>query len=108
MDNFKFQNGDEAKDVISGLSGIVTSRADHLYGCARYWLAPRTHKDGKPEGGTWFDEDQLEMVKATVIERREYRVVAAEAKPSRWASAVARVAGGPTDQPASSTRAAER
>jgi hypothetical protein len=78
--DFAYNNGDRARDRISRLQGIITSRADHLFGCNRYWVSPEEHKDGKVEGGGWFDEDQLELLDARVIVPR-VRVGAIAAVP---------------------------
>lgn len=99
---FRHNLGDKARDVISGLTGIITSRAEHLYGCARYWLSPQETKDGMPVNGGWFDEESLEVIEPAVIVAPRYvRVAVAEEKPMRRA-------GGPTSQPASHTRTSER
>lgn len=95
---FIFNCGDLAKDKVSGMTGVVASRADHLYGCNRYWIQPRELKDGKPVDGQWFDEDALEMVEAEVVKRRVYRVV-----DEPTAAPPARQPGGPTNQPAPQT-----
>jgi hypothetical protein len=59
---FKLKRGDTARDLVTGFTGIVTTRADHLAGCNRYWLQPKIAEDGKlPEGG-WFDEPALEQL----------------------------------------------
>ena len=108
---FKHSLGDKAKDKISGMTGIITPRAEHLYGCARYWLSPQETKDGKPVDGYWFDEDGIDILEVGVIERREYRVVPAEPSIRHRgvvARAVERIAGGPTDQPSSATRSSAR
>lgn len=97
--SFKHNLGDKASDQISGLTGIIVSRSESLYGCSRYWLQPQDHKDGEVLKGGWFDEDQIEVVEAGVIARKEYRVV-----PAEPAAAPLRMAGGPSNQPAPHAR----
>jgi hypothetical protein len=97
---FAFELGDKVKDRISGLDGVVISRAEHLFGCNRYWIAPQGHKDGKPLEGCWSDEDALELVEAQVIKRQSYIRVAETTAPRP----VRAIAGGPTDQPRSDAR----
>ena len=94
---FVFQNGDRVKDRITTLSGVVVSRAEHLFGCNRYWVQPQGLKDGKQIEGMWIDEDSLELVKAGAIQAQRYRVVDEPV--------LARKAGGPFDVPASHARA---
>lgn len=59
---FKFELGNEARSKTCGFKGIITSRADHLNGCDRYWLAPMVDKQGKLMEGSWFDEVELEII----------------------------------------------
>lgn len=73
--------GDFARDVITGLQGIVVCEARWLNGCVRLTLQPKEIKDGKPVDMSTFDVEQLELV-------------AAEALP------VGEPSGGPADQPA--------
>ncbi len=94
---FRHNLGDRVKDVISGQTGIVTSRSEHLFGCNRYWIEPQELKDGKPVEGRWLDEESIETQEAGVVKRSQYaRVVvpAERAEPLRRA-------GGPTSQPSS-------
>src|SRR5688572_22635589 len=93
---FKHNLGDKSRDRISGLTGIIVSRAEHLFGCARYWIQPQDTKDGKPQEGSWFDEESIEVLESAVVTPKQYRVVDVEAPPLRRA-------GGPGAQPASHT-----
>lgn len=99
-DTFVLGLGDKVQDRVSGLTGLVTSRAEHLFGCARYWISPQELKDGKPVEGLWLDEDSLELVERSVITPRQYRVVKAEEVAAR----PAHLPGGPTSQPSSQSR----
>ena len=51
--------GQKAKDKITGLEGIVTGKAEYLYGCTQYCVVPPA-RDGKA-GGEWFDEGRIEV-----------------------------------------------
>ena len=55
---------------ISGFTGMVTSRSEHLNGCNRYWVSPRIDKDGKLPDGYWFDEAELEITDKPEVERK--------------------------------------
>jgi hypothetical protein len=55
--------GDEVRDKISGLTGIVVCRTEWLHGCIRLGVQPKEVKDGKPVDASYFDELQLELVK---------------------------------------------
>jgi hypothetical protein len=58
---FKYKNGVKAKSAISGFSGMIVARSNHLYGCNRYFLAPSVTKDKPAElpDGYWFDEGEI-------------------------------------------------
>ena len=51
--------GDKVKDAITGFEGVVTGRAEYLYGCVRCLVEPEGLHDGKPIDTQWFDEQRL-------------------------------------------------
>lgn len=57
--------GDEAKDSITGLTGVVVAITVWLNGCERVSIQPRELKDGRPVEPSAFDVEQLEVVKAS-------------------------------------------
>ncbi len=65
---FKFDNGVKAESRITGLTGTIVSRANHINGCDRYHLQPRLNKDGDVPDGYWFDEQELIILKEKKIE----------------------------------------
>ena len=54
--------GKEAKDKITGFTGIITCKINYLYGCTQYGLTPMVDKDGKYPDTKWFDEGRLEII----------------------------------------------
>ena len=100
-ETFRHPLGARVKDRVTGLTGIVASRSEHLFGCARYWVQPQELKDGKPVDGMWYDEDALEVLAVGVVKAQRYRVVE---EPD--ASVPLRRAG-PVDMPSSSSRRSE-
>jgi hypothetical protein len=67
---FKHELGSKAKSNINGFSGIISSRAEHLNGCNRYWIEPEIDKKtGNKRDGTWVDEGELVIVKKAVLKR---------------------------------------
>ncbi len=60
---FKFENGIEVKDLVSGLVGIVDCSSIWLNGCRRYSVQPKMKKgeNTKPES-IWIDEESLKKV----------------------------------------------
>lgn len=51
--------GKQCKDKITGFSGIAIAKADYLFGCTQYLLAPEVDKEGKRREGEWFDSGRL-------------------------------------------------
>ena len=57
---FKFNNGEEVQDRISGLTGIIDCAALWINGCKRYSVQPKM-KEGdteRPES-IWIDEETI-------------------------------------------------
>jgi len=75
--------GDRIKDRISGVTGIVTSVSDFLYGCRRLGLQPEGHKDGKPAESFWIDEPQAILLKSQVVKPAVVSADAPDEKPAR-------------------------
>ena len=69
MQNNRAQIGDKVKSRVTGFTGIVTDRAEHLAGCDRLWIEPPVDSDGKQPDGEWIDIDLVEVVEAAVIAR---------------------------------------
>ena len=57
---------DEVTDSITGFSGVVTARAEYLYGCVQLLVSPHRLKDGIPVKGQWLDEQRFGPSSATV------------------------------------------
>lgn len=56
--------GDEAKDTITGLTGVVVAITDWLNGCERISIQPRELKDGRPVETCTFDVEQVAIIKS--------------------------------------------
>jgi hypothetical protein len=59
--------GDEAKDTVTGFTGIVMCRTEWINGCVRTSLQSRVLKDDKVTEMQTFDEMQLELVSSGVV-----------------------------------------
>jgi hypothetical protein len=59
--------GDEVKDTVSGFKGIVIGKTEFLNGCSRVGIQPKVGKDGKLPENHWFDEPQIEVIKAKSV-----------------------------------------
>ena len=60
--NFRWPLGSKAKDKITGFTGIIAARSNHITGCDTYGLCPEVDKDGKTRDWGWFDEQRLEII----------------------------------------------
>ena len=85
------QLGDTARDVITGLEGIVVCHNKWLYGCDVFGLQPRGLHDGKPQKSEHFDEDRIE-----VIERGTIAVPTAQTNHAPEPEAAPKKTGGPS------------
>ncbi len=56
---FKYELGIKVKDVISGFSGVITGRAQHITGCNTYGVNPQKVVEGKIQEVQWFDEQRI-------------------------------------------------
>lgn len=54
--------GKEARDKVTGFTGIITGKTEWMYGCNQYCLMPTVDKDGKFREGQWFDEGRVEVL----------------------------------------------
>lgn len=64
---FKYGLGLTAKDIITGVRGIITGRVEYLTGCNQYLIQPKSQKDSKANS-YWFDEQRLAIQKDKKIE----------------------------------------
>jgi hypothetical protein len=81
--DFLFELGDEVKDKWSDHRGVITGRVDHMYGCVRYDVQPRTlNKDGNPFASLNQAEGVLLLVKAN-----KEKLAAKEKRPTTGAEA---------------------
>lgn len=61
---FKFQIGQKARDVVTGFTGTIIGRCEHITTCNTYGLQPPVKADGDYMNAQWFDEPRLEVVRA--------------------------------------------
>lgn len=69
MHSFKFENGAEVVDVITGFKGFIVYRVDNITGCNQYGIQPKAKRDGSVEELKHFDENRLKSTgkKATPL-----------------------------------------
>jgi hypothetical protein len=81
----KFNNGDKVKDNVTSLTGIIVATMVCLNGCIRYCIQPQELKDGKPVDGTYFDENDLILVKAETVKPVQPRITGGPQRQERRA-----------------------
>lgn len=54
--------GSRVKDIVTGMTGIATSRKQDMNGCEQYCISGKIDKDGKMQDSYWIDHAQLEIV----------------------------------------------
>ena len=59
---FKHELGKEVKDKVTGVTGIIVSRAQYLTGCNRYGVQRKPKKGEAPPEWLHFDENQIEVI----------------------------------------------
>ena len=82
----EFNNGDQVKCRVTGLKGIVVAVTTWFNGCIRYIVQPQEIKDGKPVDTSSFDENDLELVKASKVESAPVRKTGGPQSGDRTAS----------------------
>ena len=64
---FKFNNGDEVIEKITGLKGIITGTCYYLTGCNSYLLTVKPKDEFTEPLTLWYDEGRLELVKSSKV-----------------------------------------
>ncbi len=69
---FKYANGVEVEDLVSGITGIINGSCLWLNGCKQYSVQPKT-KDGENSkvDSWWIDEAQLRKLSDGLSEKIE-------------------------------------
>ncbi len=69
--NFKFSNGDEVKEKITGFQGTITGTCFYLTGCNQYLITAKQVDDSKEPIALWYDEGRIELKKSQKIKSKE-------------------------------------
>jgi heat shock protein HspQ len=70
MPDFKFENGQQVRDKVTGFVGTIVVQSFYLNKCLRYGVQPKV-SEKEPEKvpeTIMFDEDQLELLDAPAVE----------------------------------------
>jgi hypothetical protein len=64
MEGFKFSLGSTVQDKITGFTGIIRTRTEHLTGCKNYMVQNlELDSNGNPKEWVWLDEIQIVLIK---------------------------------------------
>jgi len=56
--------GDEARDTVTGFTGIVTAKALYATGCNQVLVSPPVKDDGSFVDGQWLDIERIAITEA--------------------------------------------
>lgn len=54
--------GCEAKDKITGFSGLVVAKIEYLFGCTQWGISPKVLIEGKIGDTIYFDEGRIDVI----------------------------------------------
>jgi hypothetical protein len=57
---FKFENGVEVTEKVTGFTGIITGTAFYLTGCAQHLVTAKTKDEFSEAVSNWYDDGRLE------------------------------------------------
>lgn len=64
---FKFSNGDQVKEKITGFSGTITGTCFYVTGCNQYLIAAKPKDEFSEPVSLWYDEARLNLINPSVI-----------------------------------------
>ena len=67
---FKFKNGDEVREKVSGFKGVITGTCFYLTGCNQYLISAES-KENKEPVALWYDEGRIELVENEKIKEKD-------------------------------------
>lgn len=59
---FKHELGKEAKDIVTGFSGIIIARVEYMTGCNQYGISRKAGEDGAIHPAEFFDEGRIQII----------------------------------------------
>lgn len=65
---FKFENGDEVIEKITGFKGVITGTCFYLTGCNQYLITAKAKDGSKEPIAIWYDEGRIDYIKKGVSE----------------------------------------
>ena len=81
--------GDKVKDTLSGFTGVVLARSEHMTGCNQLYVLPDSTETNEMKSGHWFDVERMEKLEDRVVEVKSRRTGRDIPPPSRSVSSPA-------------------
>lgn len=72
---FKFSNGDEVTEKVTGFKGTITGTAFYLTGCNTYLVTAKPKDEFSEPTALWYDEGRLELIKKEVFTSEDVKAV---------------------------------
>ena len=70
---FKYANGDEVVEKITGFTGTITGTCFYLTGCNQYLITAKSKDQSKEPTALWYDEGRIELIKKQVFENDDVK-----------------------------------
>jgi len=61
--------GDYVRDKITNFEGLTLGKSEYLNGCVQFEVQPRIDKEGKMSESEWIDEQQLEVIEESDLDK---------------------------------------
>jgi len=72
---FKFSNGDEVAEKVTGFKGTITGTAFYLTGCNTYLVTAKPKDEFSEPTALWYDEGRLELINKKVFTSEDVKAV---------------------------------
>lgn len=69
---FKFRNGDEVVEKITGFRGVITGTCFYITGCNQYLITAKAKNEHTGAKALWYDEGRLEY-QGTKVEESDVK-----------------------------------
>lgn len=70
---FKFSNGDEVVEKITGFKGTITGTCFYLTGCNQYLITAKIKDEFSEPKAIWYDEGRLELINKNSISESDVK-----------------------------------
>lgn len=68
---FKFKNGDEVIEKVTGFQGVITGTAFYLTGCTSHLVTAKMSDIGKEPVALWYDEGRLSFIRKEKVKAED-------------------------------------